>query len=320
MDEARSTLAEARRLEPRLTIKWMVAMHAPILPPLFEGLRKAGLPDEEAAHLSIVVLPLTNLSGDMSQDYFADGITENLTTDLSRIHNSFVIARNTAFTFKGKNIDAREIAKELGVRYILEGSVQRDQNRVRINAQLIDADSGAHLWADHFEEDVADLFKLQEQVVARLANTLGWELVKAEAGKSAHSKSPDAIDLTMRAWALLFGPTPDSEAALALFDQALKIDPNEADALAGEAMIYKDQSPKNPRLTMTQRYSVRPTGPSHSRRTTCGHILQRAATWVRCTVGMRRSAPTMPDSRSIQIPGCFTGQEASSKNGSAAWT
>ena len=124
----------------------------------------------EAPHLSIVVLPFTNLSGDPAQDYFADGITENLTTDLSRIRNSFVIARNTAFTFKGKNIDAKEIGKELGVRYVLEGSVQRDQNRVRVNAQLIDAESGAHLWADRFEEDMADLFKLQDQVVARLAN------------------------------------------------------------------------------------------------------------------------------------------------------
>ena len=91
---------------------------------------------------------------------------------------SFVIARNTAFTYKGKNLDAKEIGKELGVRYVLEGSVQRDQNRVRVNAQLIDAESGGHIWAERFEEDVADLFKLQDQVVARLANSLGYELVK----------------------------------------------------------------------------------------------------------------------------------------------
>ena len=144
----------------------------------------------EPARLSIVVLPFTNLSNDPSQDYFADGITENLTTDLSRIRNSFVIARNTAFSFKGKNVDAREIGKELGVRYVLEGSVQRDQNRVRVNAQLIDAGSGAHLWADRFEEDVADLFKLQDQVVARLANSLGYELVKTEARKGRPFQEP----------------------------------------------------------------------------------------------------------------------------------
>ena len=155
-----------------------------------------------------MVLPFVNLSNDPDQDYFADGITENLTTDLSRIPNSFVIARNTAFTFKGKTVDAKEIGKELGVRYVLEGSVQRDQNRVRVNAQLIDAESGAHLWADRFEEDVGDLFKLQDQVVARLANTLGYELIKAEAEKASRSKSPDVIDLTMRGRALLSEANP----------------------------------------------------------------------------------------------------------------
>jgi adenylate cyclase len=156
----------------------------------------------EAARLSIVVLPFTNLSNDPTQDYFADGITENLTTELSRLHNSFVIARNTAFTFKGKNLDAKAIGKELDVRYVLEGSVQRDANRVRVNAQLIDAESGAHLWADRFDEDVADLFKLQDEVVARLARTLQVELVNAETQRSLHDRpqNPDAIDLTIAVW------------------------------------------------------------------------------------------------------------------------
>ena len=195
----------------------------------------------EVAHLSIVVLPFTNLSGDPSQDYFADGVTENLTTDLSRIRDSFVIARNTAFTYKGKNIDAKEIGKELGVRYVLEGSVQRDRTRVRVNAQLIDAETGAHLWADRFEEDASDLFKLQDQVVAQLANSLGYELVRAEGEKGGHSHSPDAIDLAMRGQELLQQPgrTKDNnDAARALFEQALKIDPNETDALAGDAYTY----------------------------------------------------------------------------------
>jgi adenylate cyclase len=196
------------------------------------------------ARLSIVVLPFTNLSNDPSQEYFADGVTENLTTELSRIHNSFVIARNTAFSFKGKNVDARDIGRELGVRYVLEGSVQRDQNRVRVNAQLIDAGSGAHLWADRFEEDVADLFKLQDQVVARLTNSLGYELVRTEAEKDARSKSPDAVDLAMRGWALVWQEQEqqrtkeNNNAAEALFEQALKIDPNETDALAGDAYAY----------------------------------------------------------------------------------
>ena len=111
-------------------------------------------PSAAAAHLSVVVLPFTNLSGDPNQEYFADGVTENLTTDLARIRDSFVIAPNTAFTFKGKAVDARKIGRELGVRYVLEGSVQRDQGRVRVNVQLIDARSGAHIWADRFEENV----------------------------------------------------------------------------------------------------------------------------------------------------------------------
>jgi TolB-like protein len=200
----------------------------------------------QAQHLSIVVLPFANLSGDPSQDYFADGITENLTTELSRIRDSFVIARNTAFTFKGKNVDAKEIGKELGVRYVLEGSVQRDQNRVRVNAQLVDAESGAHLWADRFDEDVADLFKLQDEVVARLTHNLGWGLVYAEGEKGVRSKNPDAIDLAMRGWTLVHNsslrPTKERveriHEARALFDQALRIDPNDAEALAGSARIY----------------------------------------------------------------------------------
>jgi adenylate cyclase len=195
----------------------------------------------EAAHLSIVVLPFTNLSNDPAQDYFADGVTENLTTDLSRIRGSFVIARNTAFTYKGKSIDAKEIGKELGVRYVLEGSVQRDQNRVRVNAQLIDAESGAHLWADRFEEDASDLFKLQDQVVARLANSLGNELVRAEGERGGRTQSPDAIDLVMRGRALMqvYPTTRDSnDAARALFERALAIDPNNAAALAGDAYTY----------------------------------------------------------------------------------
>jgi adenylate cyclase len=195
----------------------------------------------EAARLSIVVLPFTNLSNDPAQDYFADGVTENLTTELSRLHNSFVIARNTAFTFKGKTLDAKAIGKELGVRYVLEGSVQRDGTRVRVNAQLIDAESGAHVWADRFEEDLVDLFKLQDEVVARLARALQVELVNAEAQRSLHDRprNPDAVDLTMRGSALLnqsFTKANRLEARN-LFEQAMTLDPTNADALAGAAYV-----------------------------------------------------------------------------------
>ena len=190
-----------------------------------------------------------------SQDYFADGVTENLTTDLSRVRNSFVIARNTAFTFKDKAVDAKQIAKELGVRYVLEGSVQRDQNRVRVNAQLIDGETGAHLWADRFQEDVADLFKLQDDVVARLANSLSYELVRAEAEAATRSKNPDSIDLVMRGRAATMQwtrqpPTKDEIVAVrALFERALEIDPKNAGALAGSAHTYMVEyayGPNNP--------------------------------------------------------------------------
>ena len=194
-----------------------------------------------AARLSIVVLPFTNLSNDPAQDYFADGVTENLTTELSHLNNSFVISRNTAFTFKGRNLDAKAIGKELGVRYALEGSVQRDQNRVLVNAQLIDAESDAQVWADRFEDDVADLFKLQDEVVVRLARTLQIELENAEARRSLHDRprNPDAIDLTMRGLAILnqLATKTSSDEARALFEQALILDPNNADALAGAARI-----------------------------------------------------------------------------------
>jgi adenylate cyclase len=134
-----------------------------------------------APRLSIVVLPFENLSGDNEQDYFADGITEDLTTDLSHIGDSFVIARNTAFTYKGKPLDAKQIGRELGVRYVLEGSVRRLGDKVEINAQLISTETGAHVWADRFEGDRSKLGQLQVEFVSRLANSLGVELVRAEA-------------------------------------------------------------------------------------------------------------------------------------------
>src|SRR6516164_9558560 len=122
---------------------------------------RAVAPPSSAPHLSIVVLPFANIGGDPEQDYFVDGVTESLTTDLSRINGSFVIARNTAFTFKGKAVDVKQIGRELNVRYVLEGSVQRGGNRLRVNVQLITAETGNHLWAERFEKPVADLFDMQ---------------------------------------------------------------------------------------------------------------------------------------------------------------
>src|ERR1700746_4076850 len=133
-----------------------------------------------APRLLIVVLPFVSLSDDREQQYFADGITEDLTTDLSRLENMLVISRNTAFTYRNKPIDTKQIGRELGVRYVLGGSVRRSGNQVRVSAQLLDAQTDAHLWADVFARDTIDLFVLQSEITGRLANALGVELIAAE--------------------------------------------------------------------------------------------------------------------------------------------
>ncbi len=139
-------------------------------------------------------MPFANIGGDPDQEYFVDGVTESLTTDLSRISGSFVIARNTAFTYKGKPFDVKKIGHELGVRYALEGSVQRGGDRMRVNVQLIDAGTGHHLWADRFDKHVGDLFDMQDEIVARLANQLSTVLIAQEARRAARSPNPDSMD------------------------------------------------------------------------------------------------------------------------------
>src|ERR1700727_2200744 len=189
--------------------------------------------------LSIVVLPFANIGGDSEQDYFVDGVTESLTTDLSRLRGSFVIARNTAFTYKGKNVDAREMGKELGVRYVLEGSVQRDAGRVLVNVQLIDAESGKHLWAERFDKPLADLFEMQDEIVARLANQLGTELVAAEARRAQGAPNPDSVDLYFQGLASFNqGITLENMAQTrGFFERALALDPNNLDALLGVGRV-----------------------------------------------------------------------------------
>src|SRR3984893_5290850 len=140
-----------------------------------------------APRLSIVVLPFANLSGDPEQDYFVDGVTESLTTDLSRIGGSFVIARNTAFSYKGRAIDVRRVGRELNIRYVLEGSMQRNGSRLRVNVRLVDAETGNHIWAERFDKSVADLFEMQDEIVSRLASTLQTQLLEAQARRAARS-------------------------------------------------------------------------------------------------------------------------------------
>jgi len=153
------------------------------------------------------VLPFVNLSDDHEQEYFADGVTDDLTTDLSRIAGSFVIARNTAFTFKGKSVDAKQIGRELGVRYVLEGSVRRAGDQVQVNAQLVDAETGAHLWADRFDTNRRNLPEAQNEITGRLARTLHLELGEAVGRRIEQEKvvDPDARDFDMRGWV---GPVP----------------------------------------------------------------------------------------------------------------
>jgi adenylate cyclase len=205
-----------------------------------------------APHLSIVVLPFTNLSNDTDQQYFADGITENLTTDLSRIADMFVISSNSAFTYQGKRVDTREIGRELGVRYALEGSIERSGNQVRLNAQLIDAATDADLWAERFDGDTSDLFALQDEVTRRIAISLNHELIVAEATRP--TRNPDALDLILRARSEYLRPTSrhrDDE-AIGLFRRAMKLDPGSveaqirlASALAGRQLDGFDSSVAN---------------------------------------------------------------------------
>ena len=183
--------------------------------------------EQEPPRLSIVVLPFANFGGDPEQEHFVDGVTDSLTTDLSRIGGSFVIGRNTAFTYKGRSVDLKQIGRELNVRYILEGSVQRAGARMRVNVQLIDAGSGKHLWAERFDKPVADLFDMQDEIVARLANALSAQLFAAEARRAERKPNPDSMDLCFQGWAWRNkGVTPDNLAeARRLFERAAALDP-----------------------------------------------------------------------------------------------
>ena len=200
-----------------------------------------------APRLSIVVLPFANLSNDPEQQYFADGITEDLTTDLSRIADMFVISRNTAFTYRNKPVDTKQIGRELGVRYVLEGSVRRSGNRVRVTAQLIDAETDAHLWAERFDRDTGDLFALQDEITSRIAFALNLELIGAEAARP--TELPDALDYILRGRAAYAKPhSRDSHAeAISLYERALALDPCSLEAQSQLATALADRA--NTRMT-----------------------------------------------------------------------
>ena len=192
-----------------------------------------------APRLSIVVLPFANISGDAEQDYFVDGMIESLTTDLSRIAGSFVIARNSAFSYKGKSPDVRQVGRNFNVRYVLEGSVQRSGKRLRVNVQLIDAETGNHIWAERFDKPVVDLFDMQDEIVARLANALDAQLMEAEA-RRARTLAVARRDGPVFPGQGVHEPGHHPEytaQARGFFERALALDPENVEALVGVAIV-----------------------------------------------------------------------------------
>jgi adenylate cyclase len=200
---------------------------------------QAGLPAKPLPPLSLVVLPFANLSNDPEQAFFADGLTEDLTTDVSHLAGSFVIARNTAFTYKSKAVDVKQLGRDLGVRYALEGSARRTGEQVVVNAQLISTETGAHIWADRFEGDRSRLGELQVEFVARLARSLDVQLTEAETLriKRDHPDNPDAADLAMLGWADLNKPrsATNTRSAIEFFSRSLALEPKNLRALQGLA-------------------------------------------------------------------------------------
>jgi TolB-like protein/DNA-binding winged helix-turn-helix (wHTH) protein/cytochrome c-type biogenesis protein CcmH/NrfG len=246
-------LSRSRRRRPALfafamAMAALILVGAPLLwmrlgSPPAPSTENASLPPRSSApRLSIVVLPFINLSNDPHQQYFADGITDDLTTDLSRLTGMFVIARNTAFTYKDKPIDAKQIGRELGVRYVLEGSARRSGNQVRVNTQLVDADSGAHLWAERFDREAADLLAVQNEITNRIAATLHLALIGAEAARPIERS--DATDYILRGRAAFYrSPTRDNYAeAVAWFERALSVDPASAEAKSLLASILAERA------------------------------------------------------------------------------
>lgn len=201
--------------------------------------REAAARPDIAPRLSLIVLPFANLNNDPEQDYFADGITTDLTTDLAQMPGAFVIGRGTAFTYKNKQIDLKTLGKDLGIRWAVQGAVRRNQDQVRVNVSLTDLPTGRDVWSDRFDGDRTNPAALQDQITARLARSLNIELIQAESHRSEtdRSRNPDAVDFNLRGWAKFYEPRSKIEIAQAkdLFDSALRLDPNNVDAMIGRA-------------------------------------------------------------------------------------
>lgn len=223
--------------EPVRVYRVQMTPRAVVPPPSPEQGSMLALPDKP----SIAVLPFTNMSGDAEQEYFSDGITEDLITDLSKLSGLLVIARNSVFTYKGKAVDVGEVSRKLGVRYVVEGSVRRAGNRVRINAQLVDATTGGHLWAERYDRELQDIFALQDEVTQKIVFALKITLTPEEQARfrQAPTNSLEAYDCFLRGEAYLWHFTKETHAqARQMFDRALELDPQYATAYAALGWTY----------------------------------------------------------------------------------
>jgi adenylate cyclase len=215
----------------------VLVQHLSLRPPT----PSASIPPAQAPALplpekpSIAVLPFINMSGDREQEYFSDGITDDLTTALSRLPDLFVIARTSAFTYKGKAVKVQDISRQLGVKYVLEGSVRKADNQVRITAQLVDATTGDHIWAEHYDRALRDIFALQDEIVRRIVTTLNLQLALSGHGivLTKRTDNLEAYDYLLRGWEFSFNPTKEAnEKGRQMFEKAIELDPNYADAYA----------------------------------------------------------------------------------------
>jgi len=218
----------------------VLVQHLSLRPPI----PSASIPPAQAPALplpdkpSIAVLPFANMSDDPKQEYFSDGITDDLTTALSRLPDLFVIARTSAFTYKGKAVKVQDISRQLGVKYVLEGSVRKADNQVRITAQLVDATTGDHLWAEHYDRPLKDIFSLQDEIVRRIVATLKLQLILEEQGVLVRKQTDnlEAYDYFLRGVAYFWSFTKDgNEKARQMFQKAIELDPKYADGIRGWA-------------------------------------------------------------------------------------
>jgi adenylate cyclase len=194
---------------------------------------------------SIAVMPFDNMSGDLEQEYFADGMAEDIITALSHSPWLFIIARNSTFTYKGIKVDAKQVANELGVKYLLEGSVRKAGNRIRVTAQLIDGTSGGHVWSEQYDRVLADIFDLQDEITQNVVASIQTQVHLTSSDPVWRNKQPNLTvwELTMRAWKLLYDFTPESYiTAKALLEKAINLDPESAPAYSVLSLIYHHEA------------------------------------------------------------------------------